>query len=174
MHILCLVDRDAGTLLGQDLSSSVRAALSENGHELELIEVGSDDVVPCLGCLLCLTKRHGVCVNLDLMARINPRLGDFDLLCYLGPIVFGQFSSAMKNVMDKAQINKMLRSRRLIAIGYGDDLLDEEVATFVDIVRKHRGDANLVHPLFPERFDVFASRSLDDNEGLCEQLRSVL
>jgi NADPH-dependent FMN reductase len=174
MRILCLADRDARTLLGQDLSSRVHAVLSEHGSELEFVEVGPDDVAPCLGCLLCLTKRLGLCVNLDLMARINPRLGDFDVLCYLGPIIFGQFSSAMKNVMDKAQTNRMLRSRRLIAIGYGDDLLDEEVATFMDIVRKHRGDANLVHPLFPERFDVFASRSLDDNEELCRQLGGVL
>lgn len=174
MHILCMVDADARTPLGDDLRAGVVAVLAADGNDVEVVEARAGDIAPCRGCLVCFKDGAGACVTADLMAEINRRIAGFDVLCYLGPIVFGQFSATMKNVMDKGQINRMMRSRHLIAFGYGDDVRDEELATFVDIVRRHRGDANTVHPLFRERFEVFASRSLDDNVRVCGRLRDVL
>ncbi|MEN6368410.1 MAG: NAD(P)H-dependent oxidoreductase [Thermotogota bacterium] len=176
MHALLIVDRDARSSLSQDLQSKVTALVEGKGHSLEILEVGSNDVVPCLGCLLCMTdrRRHGDCVIDDAVAKLNRRIGDFDLVCFLGPIAFGQFSSTIKNVTDKAKTIRMLRSRSLIAIGYGNDVRDEETATFLDVYRKHRGVADTVHTLVQERFEAFASHSLADNDAVCAELGRVL
>ncbi len=120
------------------------------------------------------TKRHGVCVSDDVVAKLNLRIGDFDLICFFGPSVFGQFSSTMKSVAEKANTKRMLRSRFIVAVGYGDDVRDDELATFLDIYRKHLGVADVLHSTFPARVEAFASRSLEDNDALCAQLRRAL
>jgi multimeric flavodoxin WrbA len=176
MHVLFIADKDAKTTLSQDLRGKVTALLEGRGNALEILEVGSGDVVPCLGCLLCMTdrRRRGDCVTDDAVAKLNRRIGDFDLICFFGPILFGQFSSTMKNVTDKAKTIRMLRSRFLIAIGYGDGVRDEEMATFLDVYRKHRGVADIAHTLVLERFEAFASRSLADNDAVCAELGRLL
>jgi len=174
MHILLIAYRDARSPLSQDLQAKVRALLKEKDNDVEVLEIGSNDVVPCLGCLLCVTKRQGVCVSSDAVANLNLRIGGFDLVCFFGPVVFGQFSSTMKSVAEKTQTNRMLRSRFIVVIGYGDDIRDDELATFLDIYRKHLGEADVLHPLFPARVEAFASRSLEDNDVLCAQLKRAL
>ncbi len=176
MRVLLIVDKDAKTALSRDLQDKVTALLEDRGNTLEILEIGSDDVVPCLGCLLCMTdrRRHGDCVTDDAVAKLNRRIGNFDLVCFFGPIVFGQFSSTIKNVTDKAKTIRMLRLRFLIAIGYGDDMRDEEMATFLDVYRNHRGKADIAHTLVLERFEAFASHSLADNDALCAELGRLL
>ncbi|MGA2478116.1 MAG: NAD(P)H-dependent oxidoreductase [Spirochaetia bacterium] len=174
MNILIIADKEAMTPLSENLLAEARELLEEKGNDVEVIETGPGDVAPCLGCLRCLTKTHGVCVNVDVLSHVNKRIGDFDLLCYFGPIVFGQFSATMKNVLDRTQIHKMMRSRFLIAIGYGEDVRDDELATFLDTFKKHRGKANSLHPQVRERFEVFASRSIEDNNVVCAHLKRSL
>ena len=177
MRVLFVADKDARTPLSQDLRSKVMSVIGEKGNDIEILEIGSDDVVPCLGCLLCVLRvaeRHGLCVSTDTVAEFNSRIGDFDLVCFFGPVIFGQFSSTMKSVVEKTQTNRMLRSRFVIAIGYGDDIRDEELETFFDIYRKHLGKADVLHTLFPARVEVFASRSLEETDALCAQLERVL
>ncbi len=130
-------------------------------------------VVPCTGCLSCHMHADGVCVHEDALTAINAHIGEIDLVCVLGPIAFGQFGSTMKTVMDKLRTARM-RSRFTIAIGYGADAHDDEVATFGDIVKLHGGGANVVHPRFKARNEVYATRSLRDNEAVCEALRKSL
>lgn len=172
-HALVLSDLDNKPPLSEDLRSRIRAALEQKGYLVEAIEVGASDIVPCTGCLTCHMKADGVCVHEDALTSINARIGSIDLVCLLGPIVFGQFSSTMKSVADKLKCFRM-RARHVIAIGFGEDIRDDEADTFIDIVKKHGGAANVVHPKFMSRNDVYVSRSPRDNERVCEQLRSSL
>jgi hypothetical protein len=59
-------------------------------------------------------------------------------------------------------------------LGYGENVPDDEVATFIDIVRKHAGAANVVHPKLMARNEVYITRSRGDSDALCEHLRSSL
>jgi len=174
MQVLLITDKEAKSPLAQDLQARVPTLLEERGNAVEVLEIGVSDVVPCLGCLLCLTKRHGACVSDDAIAKLNLRIGDFDLVVFLGPLVFGQFSSTIKSATEKTDTHRMLRSRFVIAIGYGDDVSDDELATFLDIYRKHLGAADVLHTLFPSRALVFASRSLEENDAVCAELGRAL
>lgn len=131
MRTVFIADKNSKTPLVEALRGRVAALLGEKG-DVEILEIGPSDVVPCLGCLLCMTKRQGVCVSDDAVAKLSLRIGDFDLVCFFGPIVFGQFSSTIKSVAEKTQTNRMLRSRFIVAIGYGDDVRDDELATFIE------------------------------------------
>jgi multimeric flavodoxin WrbA len=170
MHALVLTDKDDHSPLAEQLRRGVSAALAERGHQVELIEIGEADVIPCTGCLLCHTRANGECIDTDAMTPINARIGEVDMVCFLGPIAFGQYGSTMKNVTDKLQVFRM-RDRFTVAIGYGEDVPDTEAATFVDIVRKHGGAANVVHSKFMFKNDVYVARSRAEGESVCEQLR---
>lgn len=63
MHVLLIADRDAKTALSQDPQSKLTALLKEKGNALEVLEVGASDVMPCLGCLLCMTKCDRECTS---------------------------------------------------------------------------------------------------------------
>jgi len=60
MHVLFIVDKDTKTPLSRDLQGKLTALLEDKGNALEILEVGADEAVPCLGCLLCVTKGAGV------------------------------------------------------------------------------------------------------------------
>lgn len=169
MHALLISDRDTKHMLSEDLHLRTKGVLEQRGYSVEAIELGAADVVPCTGCLACHIRADGVCVDEDALTAINAKIGEVDLVCVLGPIAFGQFGATMKTVMDKLQAVRM-RSRFTIAIGYGADAHDEEVATFVDIVKAHGGAANVVQPRFRARNEVYTTRSLRDNQALCDAL----
>ena len=177
MEILYISDKDAKTELSEDLRAKINQIMAEKGNKIEMVEAGKNDIYPCLGCLYCFTKSNGICVNKDLMSDINKKIKDFGIVFYVAPIVFGQFASTMKNALDKSQLINVIKEGRmpfLIAIGYGDDVNDEERATFIDITKKHRGDANIVHPMMKERYEVFASRSRKDNDEISEKLGTII
>lgn len=170
---LLISDRDTTDPLADDLRVRIKGALEQQGCDVQAIELGAADVVPCTGCLACHMRANGVCVYRDALTPINAKIGELDLVCVLGPMAFGQFGSTMKTAMDKLQTARM-RSRFTITIGHGADAHDDEIATFVDIVKAHGGAANVVHPRFRARNEVYATRSLRDNEGVCDALRSSL
>jgi len=174
MHVLLITDKEVTTPLSQQLLAEVGGVLEQKGNNVEIIEVGSEDVAPCLGCLSYYTRTHGGCAHKDAISRVNERIGNFDLVCFFGPIVFGQFASTMTNVLDRVQTYRMIRSRFVAAIGYGESVFDHEAATFLDIFRKHRGEANIVHPQIKERFEVFVSRSVEDTQAVGAWLRRLL
>lgn len=173
VHALLISERDAKDALAEDLRLRTRGVLEQRGYHVEAVAVGPADVVPCTGCLACHMHADGVCLYEDALTAVNARIGEFDLACVLGPIVFGQFGSTIKTVTDKLQTVRM-QTRFVIAIGYGTDVSDEEAATFVDIVRKHGGAANVVHPRFKARNEVYVARSPGDNNSVCEALRKSL
>lgn len=173
MRVMLLVDKDEEAPLAQDLEARVVGLFESRGHELEVVEVRRDNIIPCLGCFRC-AKRNGVCVSTDVMTKVNESIGSMDVVCYLGRIVFGQYASTLKSCLDKGKVWKMPESRFFIEIGYGTDVTDEELATFLDITTKHHGEANVVHPLLKDCAVVFASRSPSDNDALCARLREVV
>jgi hypothetical protein len=61
-----------------------------------------------------------------------------------------------------------------LIIGYGDDVDDEEKSTFLDIIARHRGSADVVHPDKKETIKVFVTRSIDDTKAACEEIRRVM
>jgi len=177
MNVLVFWDKDSSSNLSYDLKIKVENVLKTTGYRFEIVEVGKKDVIPCTGCLVCWIQNTGICVNKDLMSEVNKRIKDFEIILYLGPIVFGQYTSPIKNVIDKGQIIHISRLGRIplfIAIGYGEDVNEEEKNTFFDIFRKHRGASNIVHPLLKERTEIFATSSTDENTKVVNAVGNII
>lgn len=171
MRAFVLVDKDAPGPVARDLRTRVCERLRQKGYDVEVFPLGAADLVPCTGCLQCHMALLGTCVFVDGLTPINARIAEADVVCFIGPLVFGQMGSTIKTALDKLQTNRM-PSRHTIVIGCGDDASDGEVETFLDIVRKHGGAANVVHPRFRATNEVYVSRAMADNPAICAQLES--
>jgi len=93
----------------------------------------------------------------------------------MAPVRFGTFSSTMKNVIDRGGLIITDHQRCLqIVIGYAEDATDEERSTFIDLIAKHRGKADVVHPKVKETIEVYFTRCREDNHDICERLAAVV
>ena len=168
MNTLVILDKDSKTKLSENLKVKVVRTLEEKGHRVEVVELGKNDVSPCLGCLLCLTKHPGECVTKDIVNEIKKNVKKYSATFYLTPVLFGHFSSTIANVMAKGTGSHNWQ----VIIGFGEDIDDEEKSTFIDLTAKHRGKADIVHPDMNCQMDVFISKSIEDNTIICEALKT--
>lgn len=170
MNVVFILDKDAKTELSENLKERILGLLKEKGHSVEAVELGRNDVTPCLGCFLCLTKHVGICVTSDGIADIRNNPNRYDMTVFLTPVIFGHFGSTLKCAIDRGCGNKNLQ----VMVGYGLDIDDEEESTFIDLTRKHRGQADIVHPGFDRQVDVYLTTSSEDNEAICEAFKQYV
>jgi multimeric flavodoxin WrbA len=164
MNALVITDKDSKTGLSEALEADVTSVLGQCGAEIEMVELSAGDAAPCFGCLLCLTKHPGECVSKDLVNDLKKRAQQYTMTIFLTPVVFGHFSSTIKNAVDRIGGSHELQ----VIIGYGQDIDDEEGDTFIDLTARHRGAADVVHPGMDRQVDAYVTRSFQDNERVCE------
>jgi hypothetical protein len=170
MRAVIISDRDSKTELSEDLKAGIVRVLSDSGHAVGLVELEKDRVAPCLGCFRCATSHRGECVNKDAVGEIKRDLQQLGLTVYLTPVVFGHFSSTVKNALDRGTGSHKWQ----IVIGHGTAIDDEERSTFIDLTAKHRGGRDVVHPGMDVRVDVHVTSSLEQNAAICESVRRDL
>ncbi len=170
MNALFFVDREAKTELSENLQESIVGMLKDKGHNIELVELGKNDAAPCLGCLLCITKNAGECVTKDIVNKYKVKSHKYDMTIYLTPVLFGHFSSTIKNAIDRGTGSPNLQ----VIIGYGSDIYDEEKSTFIDLTAKHRGKADVVHPGIDRQVDVYLTVSAGDNSAICRKFTDYI
>jgi multimeric flavodoxin WrbA len=171
MNTLFILDKDSKTELSEDLRTKICWILKEKGHRIETVELGKNEVSPCLGldCFHCVTKHPMECVSKDAVYPIKKNIRKYDLAIFLTPILFGHFSSCIKNAMDRGAGSHNWQ----VIIGYGNNIDDEEKSTFIELTAKHRGSADVVHPGMDRRVDVFVTRSISDNTAICQALENI-
>lgn len=170
MKAVVFSDGDARTALSEDLRAGIVRALIEAGCQVEAIELEKDYTAPCLGCFLCVTERRGACVHTDVVAEVKRDVLRYGLTVYLTPVVFGHFSSTVKNALDRGTGSREWQ----VVVGYGSDIDEEEESTFVDLTAEHRGAADIVHPGMDVQVDVYVTQSPEENATICERLRGGL
>jgi hypothetical protein len=168
LNILLILDKDSKTKLSEDIRSKAIKALEGKGHTVEVFELGRNDVFQCIGCLLCLTKHPGECVNKDIVNDIRKNVKKYSATFFLTPVLFGHYSSTMASAINKGTGSNNWQ----VIIGFGDDINEEEKDTFIDLTARHRGKADIVHPGMDKQVDVFVSQSIDDNNSICEALET--
>jgi multimeric flavodoxin WrbA len=92
----------------------------EVGAETDLINLGSAEIEPCIGCDIC--KSTGECAIYDDMQDIIKKLGEADGLILGSPVYFGNVTSQMKIFMDRSRplrIDFKLRDKVAGAISVG-------------------------------------------------------
>lgn len=168
MNALLIIDKDVKTALSEDLKVTVPKILDEKGYRIETVELGKNEVSPCLGlsCMHCVTKHPQECVSKDAVYPIKKNIQQYDLTVFLTPVLFGHFSSPVKNAVDRGAGSHNWQ----VIIGYGNDIDDEEKSTFLDLTAKHRGSVDVVHPGMDTQVNVFVTRSAEDNTAICEAL----
>lgn len=170
MNAILILDKDSKTGLSEDLKERILRMLEEKAHHVEVLEIGRDDAMPCLGCFHCLTEHVGICVTKDRIAEVRNNANRYDMTIFLSPVLFGHFGSTIKCAIDRGCGSRNLQ----VMIGYGGDIDDEEKNTFIDLTRRHRGAADIVHPGFDKRVDVYLTSSSGDNAAICEAFKKYV
>lgn len=169
MSALIISDKESRTNITEHFTTTLAMALEKMGKTVDVFELGKNDVFQCLGCLLCLTEHPAECVHKDIVNTIRKQVKKYSVTFYLTPILFGHYSSTIA-----AAINKGTGSHEWqVVIGFSEDVNDEERETFIDLIAKHRGESDIVHPGMDKRVDVFVCRSFEENSETINRIKSL-
>ena len=161
MRAYLLSDGEFQTPRQQQLVSLLNDFFTENNFTVELKIINRDELAFCRGCFDCWTKTPGECAMQDGIAEINRKSMTSDVVIYLCPVVFGQFSANMKSAIDRWLPNMlpffMMRKDgstmhppryadypRQVFIGFGEELSEGDAQLFIDISKKHRNNVEVL------------------------------
>lgn len=159
MKVYAITDGEYCTQQFEHLYALLEAYFNKKGYQMKSVAVNKSDLAPCMGCFGCWIKKPGECVINDRISEINRTGMNSDVLIFLTPVIFGQFSANIKNALDRWLPNMLpffetrpdgstihpprYRSYpKQIAIGYGDGLDEKDVQLFTDITLKHRSNVD--------------------------------
>ncbi|MDQ7092590.1 flavodoxin family protein [Desulfosporosinus sp. PR] len=154
MKALILTDGEYKTGVYARLSKLTTELLAGKGFETQVRELGRG-LHSCMGCFGCWIKKPGECVIKDEMAELDRCYMNSEVVVFLSPVVFGQFSANIKNAIDRTLPNMLPffyrrpdgstmhppryeRYPALFIIGHSEGLDQEEAQLFLDITAKHR------------------------------------
>ena len=157
MQALILSDSEFKTGQYDDLRTQLCTVLKQKGFDLEEISVGRGELAHCMGCFGCWVKTPGKCKMHDGIAHINQASMRSDAVFYLAPVVFGQFSANMTDVINRWLPNMLpffmvrpdgstMHPPRYksypaqVFVGYGETVTEEDAQLFEDINHKHRSN----------------------------------
>lgn len=155
MKVYILSDGEFATEQLTQLEAVVKKSLTQKGFEITEKRLEEEELKYCVGCFGCWVKTPGQCVRKDTMDDINRTAMNSDVMVYLVPLVFGQFSANMKSALDRWIPNilpffivradgstmhpaRYAKNPRIVMIAYGDGLTEEDANLFRDITTKHR------------------------------------
>lgn len=166
MKITIISDKDYQTEAYISINKLLHAFFSERGFDITMVQIGRDDLAFCMGCFGCWVKKPGECVINDSMAQLNRNEMNSDVVIFLSPVIFGQFSANIKNVVDRWLPNMLpffeirpdgstMHPPRYadypqqVIIGYGNSLngnplSEREKQLFIDITEKHRRNVGVL------------------------------
>jgi multimeric flavodoxin WrbA len=173
--IMFILDSDRRTTLSEELKGRIEEMARARGRRVATVELIRAATPPCTGCWHCMTKHPGKCAYDRSFRGIASLVRGCPLIVFMAPVRFGTFSSPVKNIIDRGGLIITDHRRCLqVVIGYAEDATDEERSTFIDIIAKHRGKADVVHPMVRESIEVYFTRRREDNHDICERLAAVV
>ena len=101
MKLFMITDADYQTEQLRQLEQTVGGYFEKRGFEAETRRVGQGELAFCIGCFGCWVKKPGECVVGDKIVQINRTAMESDVVVYLSPVIFGQFSANIKTVIDR-------------------------------------------------------------------------
>lgn len=161
MKAFILSDGEHATGQLTELEAAVKRCLGNKGFEITEKRLEPEELHDCVGCFGCWVKTPGRCVYKDAMEDINRSAMASDVMVYLVPVVFGQFSANMKSALDRWIPNilpffivradgstihpaRYAKNPRMVMIGYGDGLTAEDTRLFRDINNNHRRNSEVL------------------------------
>lgn len=161
MNAYLLFDGEFQTKRAVQLIELIRNTLEQRGYAVLQKAIQRDELQFCRGCFDCWTKTPGECAMKDGIAEINRFCMTSDVVVYLCPIVFGQFSANMKSAIDRWLPNMLpfFTTRKdgstmhtpryesyskLIMLGFSENLSESDAELFLDITQKHRSNVTML------------------------------
>lgn len=149
MEVIMIYDKDNDTNYSKTIKQTLFEYFSKKDHNVRIFNICRENIKNCSGCVGCWIKTPGECVKNDLLNKLNCVLINSDLAIFISAIIFGQYSSSIKNVIDRFIPNVLpfyvkkngitVHPERYnkypvqILIGYGDGLTIEEKDTFITL-----------------------------------------
>jgi hypothetical protein len=75
--------------------------MTEVGAQVEIVQLASKKIDPCIGCFSCWFKTPGTCVHRDDMETVLAAMGTCDGLVLATPVYFDGMSGLLKNCVDR-------------------------------------------------------------------------
>ena len=161
MQAYLLYDGELSTKRQGELRELLSGYFAGRGFSLTERALQRGELAFCRGCFECWVKTPGECSIRDGIAEINRASMNSDVVIYLCPVVFGQFSANMKYAIDRWLPNMLpfFMTRKdgstmhppryddyaaQIFLGYGENLSEEEMQLFIDINKKHRSSVTAI------------------------------
>lgn len=117
----------------------------ESGHEVFRFDAAFEKVHPCLGCDVCKYGKNP-CVFQDSMTNLRPHLLDSEMVVFVTPLYYFDFSAQIKAVIDRFQtVTFQTMGKRkciLMATAYDDNdwTMDGLTAHYKTLVRYMKWD----------------------------------
>jgi hypothetical protein len=88
---------------GASALAALRATLADRDYDVEVVDCGAVDVIPCTGCASCGMRTPGTCAVKDDMQAVLRKLVASDVLVLATPVRFGSYCAELKKVVDRFQ-----------------------------------------------------------------------
>ena len=161
MQVYLISDGEFLTPRQQAINLLLKEYFTAKGFSILEKTLERDTLAFCRGCFDCWVKTPGECIMQDGIVEINHACMTSDVVVYLCPIVFGQFSANMKSAIDRWLPNMLpfFLTRtdgstmhppryesyaKQIIIGYAENLSEDDAHLFVDITQKHRSNVTML------------------------------
>jgi len=161
MQAYLISDGEFETSCQSELKELIKGYFAGRGFSVLEKTIQRDELAFCRGCFDCWVKTPGECVMRDGITEINRACMTSDVVVYLCPVVFGQFSANMKYAIDRWLPNMLpyfivrkdgstMHSPRYqdypaqIFLGYSEHLSETEMQLFTDINKKHRSSVTVL------------------------------
>ena len=83
------------------LIGELSKALTEKGHDVEVLDLNDVDIKPCQGCFWCYRGFPLRCVQDDVMNTLYPTVLGSDVLVFASPIYWFNYSAQLKLFIDR-------------------------------------------------------------------------
>ena len=96
----------------------------EAGHDVDIVNVASLDVAPCIGCVAC--GYGGPCTQYDDFDELREQILESDMLVFATPLYYYGMTAQLKAVVDRfCSANPRISGKRLksalLAVAWNDD-----------------------------------------------------
>lgn len=149
MNLFIVNDSSDQSPIGIRLRQELTLFLQQKGHQVKEYSIDVNEMHYCIGCFSCWIKTPGECIYKDISRDINRDYVNSDIAVMISPLRYGCYSPAIRRMLDRLlpnilpffkKINGEMHHAprydkypRFTAIGYGEDITNEEASTFASL-----------------------------------------
>lgn len=118
------------------LVNAFKKGLEKSNHNVEILNVGTMKIAPCMSCEYCHNKGNGECIQKDDMQKIYESIKSSDMMVFASPVYYFNFSGQLQNVITRFYPSGILPIKKyaLILSSYSSDVYSGIIETYKNIL----------------------------------------